>query len=107
MTLIQITKIHEHQIFSTLKDLKSRLFLDLSVNGRERLTKAAHLWRDGLQPGAVLVALVVDEAQLAEEHGEHAEVLLELPQPVLVGVGVVRDSIRQLRRRAESNHAKD
>lgn len=56
-----------------------------------------HLWRDGVQPGAVLAAFIVDEAQLAEEHGEHPEVLLEFPQPVLVGVWVVGDPVRQLR----------
>lgn len=56
-----------------------------------------HLWGDGVQPGAVFVAFVINEAELAEEHREHAQVLLEFSQPVLVGVGVVRHSVRKLR----------
>lgn len=57
----------------------------------------SHLWRYGIHPGAVLIAFVVNEAQLAEQHREHPEVFLELPQPVLVCVGVVGDSVRKLR----------
>lgn len=57
----------------------------------------SHLWGYGVHAGTVLVAFVVDEAQLAEQHRKHPQVLLELTQPVLVGVRVVSDSIRQLR----------
>jgi len=57
---------------------------------------ASHLGGRGLHAGTVLAALVVDEAQLAEEHGERAQVLLQLAQPVLVGVGVVRHAVGQL-----------
>lgn len=54
------------------------------------------LWRNRFHPGTVFVAFVVDEAQLAEQHREHPEMFLELPQTVLVSVGLVSDSIRQL-----------
>ena len=59
--------------------------------------KHTHFWRYGFQAGTVLYALVVDQPKLAEEHGEHAEVLLQLAQPVLVRGGVVRHPIRQLK----------
>lgn len=61
----------------------------------------SHLWRYGVHPGAVFVAFVVDKAQLAEQHRKHPKVLLEFPQSVLVGIGVVSDSIRKLRSTTE------
>lgn len=63
----------------------------------------SHLWRYGVHPGAVFIAFVVNKAQLAEKHREHPKVLLELPQPVLVCVGVVGDSIRKLRSSTETS----
>lgn len=63
----------------------------------------SHLWRNRFHPGTVFVAFVVDEAQLAEQHREHPEMFLELPQTVLVSVGLVSDSIRQLRITTEEN----
>lgn len=57
-----------------------------------------HLRRYGVHAGAVLVALVEDEAQLPEEHREHPQVLLEFPEPVLVSRGVVGHAVGELRR---------
>lgn len=61
----------------------------------------SHLWRYRVQSSTVVVALVVNQAELAEEHGEHVKVLLEFGQTVLVGVRVVGDSIRQLESRTK------
>lgn len=55
-----------------------------------------HLWRYGVHAGAVLVALVEDEAQLPEQHRQHPQVLLEFPQPVLVGGRVVSHAVGKL-----------
>lgn len=67
------------------------------INMENQMSSVSDLWRYGIHPGAVFNALVVDEAQLAEQHRKHPEVLLEFAKPVLVGVRVVCDSIRQLR----------
>lgn len=61
----------------------------------------SHLWRYGVHPGAVFIAFVVDKAQLAEQHRKHPKMLLEFPQPVLMGIGVVSDSVRKLRNTTE------
>lgn len=57
----------------------------------------SYLWKYRVQPSAVFGTFVVDEPQLAEQHGEHAKMFLQFSQSILVGVGVVSDSIRQLR----------
>lgn len=54
------------------------------------------LWGNRVQPSAVLVAFVIDQAQLAKKNGKHPQVLLKFPQPVLMGVGMIRHSIWQL-----------
>lgn len=61
----------------------------------------SYLWRYGVHPSTVFIAFVIDEAQLSEQHRKHPQVLLEFSQPVLVGVGVVSDSIGQLRNTTE------
>lgn len=57
----------------------------------------SYLRKYGVQASAVFGAFVIDKAQLAKQHRKHAKVLLEFSQPVLVGVGMVSDSIRELR----------
>lgn len=54
----------------------------------------SNLRRNGLQASAVLVAFVVDQAEFAKEDRQHAQVLLQLPQAVLMCVRMVRDAVR-------------
>lgn len=64
-------------------------------------TLLSHLWRYGVHSSTVLIAFVINQAQLTEQHREHPKVLLQFSQPVLVGVGMVRDPVRKLRSNKE------
>lgn len=54
------------------------------------------LRRDGVQTSTIFIAFVIDKTELSEKNREHPQVLLQFPQPVLVSVGMIGDSIRQL-----------
>lgn len=54
----------------------------------------SNLGRNGLQTSTVFVAFVIDQAQFSEEDRQHAQVLLQLPQPVLMCVRMVCDTVR-------------
>lgn len=61
---------------------------------KRNVKMGGNLRRNGLQTSTVLSAFVIDQAQFAEEDRQHAQVLLQLPQSVLMCVRMVRDPVR-------------
>lgn len=95
MLVTQTTEVDEAEGPTQTASLSRKLKTDIPA-GMPSAPWCPHLRRYGVHAGAVLVALVEDQAQLPEQHRQHPQVLLKFPQPVLVGGRVVGHAIGQL-----------